>query len=204
MIDSGSPIDEDDLIFHTLRGLPKVFNGLRTTVRAMITRGEHAMFDEVVNMLHAEYQQLLQDSNTELDTGTVLVATTSQNGQSHGGTSHGGAPSLIQSFGQLGVTNQVSTSTQGQMYPSNQMQTNFGGHSMGQMQPFYEGSTNSVLGPAPHPNTISQSQGVPQAMNSQQQFFPTYSSGFKGRGRRPPRAICGRSNHTTNYCYYRN
>ncbi|KAI8534884.1 hypothetical protein RHMOL_Rhmol10G0131600 [Rhododendron molle] len=32
---AGSPVDEDDLIFHTLRGLPDVFNGLKTTIRAM-------------------------------------------------------------------------------------------------------------------------------------------------------------------------
>lgn len=29
---AGSPVDEEDLIFHTLRGLPKVFNGFKTAI----------------------------------------------------------------------------------------------------------------------------------------------------------------------------
>lgn len=36
---AGSCVDDDDLIFHTLRGLPGVFNGLKTTVRALQTSG---------------------------------------------------------------------------------------------------------------------------------------------------------------------
>lgn len=32
----GSPVNDDDLVFHTLRGLPKEFNGFKTAIR---TRG---------------------------------------------------------------------------------------------------------------------------------------------------------------------
>lgn len=47
----GSPVDDDDLIFHTLRGLLPVFNGFKTTIRAIRARGDRISFDEVVNML---------------------------------------------------------------------------------------------------------------------------------------------------------
>lgn len=65
----GSPLDENDLIFHTLRGLPKTFNGFKIAVR---TRGDTIGFSELVTMLKGEDLQLLQES--EVDTTTVLVA----------------------------------------------------------------------------------------------------------------------------------
>ncbi|KAG5526466.1 hypothetical protein RHGRI_032665 [Rhododendron griersonianum] len=63
-------------------------------------------------------------------------------------------------------------------------------------------SVQSVLGPHPsHPyGESSPSQYVPS------QFLPSSFRGFprgRGRGPRPPCDICGRSNHTTNYCYYK-
>lgn len=66
---AGSPLDEDDLIFHTMRGLPKSFNGFKTAVR---TRGDTISFEELVTMLKGEDLQLQQES--EVDTTTVLVA----------------------------------------------------------------------------------------------------------------------------------
>lgn len=48
-------MDDNDLIFHTLRGLPKVFNGFKTTVRALQTSGTNITFNEVVNMLNGGY-----------------------------------------------------------------------------------------------------------------------------------------------------
>lgn len=66
---ASSPLTEDDLIFHTLRGLPNVFNGLKTVVR---TRGDTISFDELVTMLKRKDIQLLKE--TETDTTTVLVA----------------------------------------------------------------------------------------------------------------------------------
>lgn len=56
---AGSPMDDDDLIFHTLRGLPKVFNGFKTAVR---TRGNTITIDEVIAMLNGEEIQCLQES----------------------------------------------------------------------------------------------------------------------------------------------
>ncbi|KAG5529812.1 hypothetical protein RHGRI_030253 [Rhododendron griersonianum] len=46
---AGSPLDEDDLLFHTMRGLPKSFNGFKTAVR---TRGVTINFEELVTMLN--------------------------------------------------------------------------------------------------------------------------------------------------------
>lgn len=129
LIAASSPIDEDDLIFHTLRGLPKVFNGLRTTVREKITRGEHVTFDEVVTMINAENQQLLQESSTVTDNGTVLIAAHGQ----HSGSTKVFDPtsSLTQTFGHLGL-NAQSGIPQQVTYSSQMRSTN-----------------GSVLGPAP-------------------------------------------------------
>lgn len=69
---TGSPIDDHNLIFHTLRGLPRPFNGFKTVIR---TRGNDIMFDELVTMLNGEELQLTQDSSSEIDTTTALVAT---------------------------------------------------------------------------------------------------------------------------------
>ncbi|KAH7837779.1 hypothetical protein Vadar_017916 [Vaccinium darrowii] len=69
---AGHPLSEEDLIFHLLRGLPKVFNGFKTAVR---TRGSNISFDDVVNPLNSEDHQLLQESSSDSDVTTVLVAT---------------------------------------------------------------------------------------------------------------------------------
>ncbi|XP_058226359.1 uncharacterized protein LOC131335146 [Rhododendron vialii] len=63
-------------------------------------------------------------------------------------------------------------------------------------------SSPSVLGPSPSHASGEHSQ--PQYFSSQ--LFPTPFRGVirgRGRGPRPPCDICGRSNHTTNYCYYK-
>lgn len=59
---AGSPIDDNELVFHTLCGLPKAFNGLKTAVGAVRTRGHTLSFDEVVMLLNSEDVQLLQES----------------------------------------------------------------------------------------------------------------------------------------------
>ncbi|KAH7866810.1 hypothetical protein Vadar_025321 [Vaccinium darrowii] len=56
-------------------GLPPVFNGLKTAVRAVRTRGTKLSFEEVVTMLNSEDIQLLQDSSPDLEKSTVLVST---------------------------------------------------------------------------------------------------------------------------------
>lgn len=78
---AGSPIEDDELVFCALDGLPKVFNGLRIAVRAMRTRGHRVSFDEFVTMMKSEDKQLSRDT-PDLDvSNTVLVAT-------HGNQSH--------------------------------------------------------------------------------------------------------------------
>lgn len=51
---AGNPVDDDDLIFHTLRGLPEVFNNCKTTVRGLQQGGHSLTFNEVVTMLYGE------------------------------------------------------------------------------------------------------------------------------------------------------
>lgn len=74
---TGSPVDDEELVFHTLRGLPPIFNGLKTVVRAFGFKGTKLIFDEVVTLLNSEDVQLLQDSGPDLDMSTVLVTTPS-------------------------------------------------------------------------------------------------------------------------------
>lgn len=57
------------MIFHTLRGLPKAFNGFKATVR---TRGNSITFDELITILNGEDLQLIQGSKA--DNTIVLVA----------------------------------------------------------------------------------------------------------------------------------
>lgn len=80
LVAAGSPIEDDELVFRTLHGLPKAFNGLKTAVRAVRTRGYSLSFDEVVTMLKSEDIQLIQDSSSEAEVQntSILVATHDQ------------------------------------------------------------------------------------------------------------------------------
>lgn len=101
---AGSPLDEDDLIFHTMWGLPKPFNGFKTVVR---TRGDTISFEELVTMLKGEDLQLQQES--EVDTTTVLVSNHSN--QSQGFNSGGSSMSQR-------MSSSTSSFGQPQMFPS--------------------------------------------------------------------------------------
>lgn len=168
LVAAGSPVDDDELVFRTLQGLPKVFNGLRTAVRAVRTRGHNVSFEELVTMLKSEDKQLGKETSEQDVVNTVLVA-------AHGNSSQ----------------NQESTGNISSMIPY----------------------VSSVPVPLPQ-NQIgaNQSQFVPFSSSPQQhQYFPQNfrSSNNRGRGGRGsyypkgPCDICGRSNHSTNYCYYR-
>lgn len=197
---AGSPVDEDDLIFHTLRGLPGVFNGLKTTIRAMQTSGQNINFNEVVNMLKGEDIQLLQDTHTGVDTASVLVAThthSNTNGKSVDSVSV--PPSVLNpSGGQLGFPSPFG--------PTQQMS----------FQQFPNMPGASTPSSVPWTNQFGPSQQYGQSMpsfmppqNGPQQYYQSYSTpprGFnrgRGRGPRLPCEICGRSNHSTNYCHFR-
>lgn len=57
---SGVPLSDEDLIFHTLHGLPPAYNGLKTGIR---TRGDSDLtFEELITMLNGEDLQLSQQS----------------------------------------------------------------------------------------------------------------------------------------------
>lgn len=166
---AGSPLDEDDLIFHTLRGLPKPFNGFKTAVR---TRGDTITFAELVTMLKGEDLQLLQES--EVDTTTVLVANHSSQGQE----------SISRGTQLSSVTPQSNLSQQ---------------PSVSSGQPQYW-TQQTFASPQFSGASVSPVQHMPQ------QYFPSHVRPFsrgRGRGPRMPCDICGRSNHSTAYCYYK-
>ncbi|KAG5562894.1 hypothetical protein RHGRI_005583 [Rhododendron griersonianum] len=168
---AGSPIEDDEIVFRALHGLPKVFNGLRTAVRAVRTRGHRVSFDELVTMMKSEDKQLSRDT-PDLDvSNTVLVAT-------HGNQSHNNDFS-----GSSSSVNPVSQSHIG----TSQSQ------GVGFTQPQGVGF-----------NQLASFNPPPQ----QHQYFPQQFRPFnRGRGSRGypkgPCDICGRYNHSTNYCYYR-
>lgn len=186
---AGNPLRDDDLIFHTLHGLPLDFKGFKTAVR---TRGvETFTFDELVSILSGEDIEMTRES-AETNTTTVLVASNNGNGIQSG----------------LGVQPQNTQISA----PSNSL---FSQNAQPQLV------SNSTQGMFPHQQITSQNQfhgssSQGQFMLPQQQFLPSnqFSSfsnkGFgKGRGGRSPRLfpypceVCGRNNHTTNFCYYR-
>lgn len=78
---AGSPLGEDELIFHTLRGLKKGFKGFKTTARL---RGDTLTFDELITMLKGEELEMLHDDDeaSSSETTSVLVATHSSHTQS--------------------------------------------------------------------------------------------------------------------------
>lgn len=203
---AGSPVEDDDLIFHTLRGLPSIFNGFKTMIRALQQQGHGISFNAVVTMLHGEDAQLLQESPTVNDTGTVLVAT-----QHHGKmpassmppslptqplsvTSSSSYNDLTQTFGQLGISPQYA-SIQSVGLPQQPSIANAFGPTQ-TLHTQFSGSTGQPVMTPPH---------MPHSSMPPQFFQQTFRGFARGRGRGPrlPCDICGRSNHTTNYCYYR-
>lgn len=80
---AGSPIDDDELVFCALHGLPTVYNGLRTAVCAVRTRGHSVSFDELVVMMKSEDTQLSRESSETEVHNTVLVATHGTQPSSH-------------------------------------------------------------------------------------------------------------------------
>ncbi|KAI8535557.1 hypothetical protein RHMOL_Rhmol10G0183500 [Rhododendron molle] len=94
---ASSPLDENDLIFRTLRGLTKTFNGFKMAIK---TRGDTISFSELITMLKGEDLQLLQEF--EVDTTTVLVA--NHTSQVQDSCSSNSIPSTIPS--QLNVSQQ--------------------------------------------------------------------------------------------------
>lgn len=68
----GHNVDDDDLVFYTLKGLPSEFRQLKTAVR---TKGD-ARFNERVTLLNAEDSEITHGLDTEVSgVGSVLVAT---------------------------------------------------------------------------------------------------------------------------------
>ncbi|KAH7846996.1 hypothetical protein Vadar_020555 [Vaccinium darrowii] len=162
---------DDDLIFHLLRGLTKVFNGFKTVV---CTRGTSVTFDEAVTMLNSEDIQLLQDTSSETDTSTVLLAT-------HG---NGSVSNVIP---------QLNTQTQNQGVPMHVPVISVASSQQGSSQSQYSSSQQQQYSFMPQQQQYSQSY-----RNSSRG-----RGGYRGRYPRDPCAICGRNNHVTEFCYYK-
>ncbi|KAH7841417.1 hypothetical protein Vadar_029614 [Vaccinium darrowii] len=163
---TGCVIEDDEIVFRALQGLPKVFNGLRTAVRAMRTRGYKVTFDELVTMMKSEEAQLSKETSNLDVHNTVLVA-------SHGNTSQ----------------NQNSRGLVPNM-----------------VQPQQQGY-GTAYGRSENP---SQQQFISENSQQQQQYFPSnnmrYNNNNRGKGGGRSRFhcdICGRTNHSTDYCYYK-
>lgn len=191
--------------FFSLRGLPKIFNNCKTTVRGLQQGGHSLTFNEVVTMLHGEDIQLLQESSTEIETGSVLVATHGQGKMPTGSMASLSSSTLnvpqlpsstalsynglTQSFGQLGLFPQ-------QFGPSQQYGSQL---TSGFPSPYgyYQSQPLQCIGPT------GQQSLPPQS--SQQFFQPSFRNLNRGRWRGPhmPCEICGKSNHSTKYCHYR-
>ncbi|KAH7840779.1 hypothetical protein Vadar_021479 [Vaccinium darrowii] len=160
---AGCVVEEDELVFRTLQGLPKAFNGLRTAVRAVRTRGTKMSFDELVSMMKSEDTQLSKEASDIEGSNTVLIASHSRSQNSNL------APVVPQNSSSL----------------------------------FNQGVQSGGSG----------NQGYTQQQVGSQQYFPSHSQQFgsnssrnfnRGRGGRKFHCdICGRNNHSTNYCYYR-
>lgn len=167
MIAAGSPVEDDELVFRTLQGLPTAFNGLKTAVKAIRSRGHKVCFNELITMLKSEENQLSKETTETDKVSTVLVATHGNQSQSHA------TPGILSSI--PSVT------------PLATPQSSIGASS-------------------------SQFAAFPPTPQQQFQYFPqNFSQNFrpfnKGRGGRyvprEPCDICGKNNHSTNYCYYR-
>ncbi|KAH7839271.1 hypothetical protein Vadar_002035 [Vaccinium darrowii] len=136
-------------------GMPEAFNGLRTAVRAVKTRGYKISFDELVTMMKSEEVQLSKETSDLDSQNIVLVASHGTQNQNH--------------------RDMVSVQT------SQQVSSGYGSVDSGNSQ---------------------QNSG-----NTTQHYFPTNNprNNNRGRGGRSKFHcdICGRNNHSTNYCYYR-
>ncbi|KAG5551810.1 hypothetical protein RHGRI_010039 [Rhododendron griersonianum] len=144
-------------------------------------------------MLHGEDFQLLQEPLAETSSTSVLVAT---HGSSQGqrqlstGSSFLVAPSTQSVSQPFGSTNQ----SVGQLVSNTPV---------GSPSYYDPNSSQSNVGPAnltPSSSVTASAQYIPP------QFLPTSFRNFprgRGKGPRMPCDICGRFNHTTNYCYYR-
>lgn len=177
---AGCPMEDDDLVFHTLRGLKsKAFDGFKTAVRL---RGDDITFDELVTRLNGEDMQMIKDD--EVVTTSVLVAT-------HGNSS---VPNPI-SQGNLGSIQSV------QQLPSPSPPI--------PMLPMIPQVPMIPQASSANQNQFLPSYSSQQFM-PQQPFYSTSSRNFyRGRGGRGPRfprdpcEICGKNNHITSFCYYR-
>ena len=173
-------IDEEDLVFYALNGLPTKFNSLKTAIRA---RAEPIKFEELASLLGDEDTHIKKDqssSPSSLTTGAIFTAT-----QSHQPTTF--TVPQQQSFSN---NSQQSSSSNGPIFPmySNSFSANQnkGGRSFNQNK----GRGNRYKGWPPGPWSFP--SGGPWNSNNQGSWSGPMSC-----------QICGRNNHMAPTCYYR-
>lgn len=107
----GYHMDDDDLVFYALKGLPTEFKGVRS---ALTAKGD-VLFDELATILKNEESQMLRDEG--MSTPKVFLATANE---SHTRESRNSGPQLTQ-FGVLGPPPQTyQVLPQQQMYQAAQ------------------------------------------------------------------------------------
>lgn len=175
---AGNPLSDDDLVFHTLHGLPPVFNGFKTGIR---TSGHTDLtFDELVTMLSGEDIQMTQDPSASIDTNSALIATHPN-------------PNTVPSTSVLPPISQPTP-----MSLPSVSQT-----------PIPQISPSPISPILPHISSTTSQYPSSSQYFSPSPFYPSsirpLNRGRGGRGPRYPRdpcAICGKTNHITQYCYY--
>lgn len=83
------PIQDEDLVFHILHGLPGAYDAFKTSIR---TRSAHISIDELASLLYSEAIHIDSHSKIPIQTGDLHVAFSAVNsGHKHIGTSFYGA-----------------------------------------------------------------------------------------------------------------
>ena len=76
---AGSILDDEELVFHALNGLPSAFNSFKTPLRA---RAEPIKFDELISLPNAEDMHVTKDQASDVTTvenSSAFVAVRFQN-----------------------------------------------------------------------------------------------------------------------------
>ncbi|KAF7124517.1 hypothetical protein RHSIM_Rhsim12G0142100 [Rhododendron simsii] len=221
---SGSQIDDEELIFHTLNGLKKGYKSFKQMIR---TRTEHLSFGSFSSMLLAEELHVSQD---QVDSSTILVAPHQTSNPNASASSSSGPSSL---FGSHSAPPPFQfpfpTSPSQNYFPSAQRHYN---------GPRFNRNTNRFRGnqfSKPFNSHFSSNSGWPSSASpgfqSPSGWNSSLGSGFQGSygsqgsvfqgSYGPPGAsgfpfssgygglsnascqICHRNNHQASTCYYR-
>lgn len=169
----GHHVDDDDLVFYVLKGLPPEFNNVKSGLRM---KGD-VTFDELTSILHAEEAQIHRDEGTSSAKVFAATQNLSLGPNQTSSTNFHGNPGIAA----IPVSHvPIYSSSQNQGIPMYQ-----GLQGQGPYQPqqfFTNRNMNSNGG-------YNKGKGVK-------------GTGF-GQNQKQACQICGKTNHTAFYCYHR-